>query len=150
MWHGKMLRCSEAMAEIIPKLDAEFATGVHQSEESVTTIATGVAVRATADLALDDVTANVALGTIGVQRYLWPVERGEQLGLVGMQSLQDLSRRALFQTLPAFQDQAGVHLYAGFPWKLAVQQSFGFDITQAVFIHPGHTSLVFPRLLSSA
>ena len=65
MWHGKMLRCSEAMAEIIPKRDAEFATGVHQSEESVATIATGVAVRATADLALDDVTANVALGTYG-------------------------------------------------------------------------------------
>ena len=93
MWHGKMLRCSEAMAEIIPKGDAEFATGVHQSEESVATIATGVAVRATADLALDDVTANVALGTIGVQRYLWPVEHGEQLGLVGMQSLQKAIER---------------------------------------------------------
>ena len=86
--HGGVMRRSEAIAEIIPERYAEFGTGVDQAEESIAAISSGVAVRATADLALDDVTANVALGTIGVQRDLRPVEHGQQLGLVGIEPLQ--------------------------------------------------------------
>jgi hypothetical protein len=75
--HREVARRSEANAVIIPERDAEFCAGVHQAEESISAIAPGVTVRAAADLALDDVTANVALGTIGVQRDLWPVEHGQ-------------------------------------------------------------------------
>src|SRR5215471_17716223 len=80
--HGWLVRRSEPIAEIIPERYAEFGTGMHQAEESIAAISSCVAVRATADLALDDVTANVALGAIGVQRDLRPVEHGQQLGLV--------------------------------------------------------------------
>jgi len=58
---------------------------VHQAEECVATIASSFALRATADLALDDLTAKVALGAVGVEWYSWPVERRQQLGLVGVQ-----------------------------------------------------------------
>jgi hypothetical protein len=91
--HGEVLRHSEPITEIIPERDAEFAAGVHQAEESIAAIASGVAVRAAADLALDDVTADVALGAIGVQRDLRPVEHGEQLGLVGIEPLQQAIER---------------------------------------------------------
>jgi hypothetical protein len=62
--HGEMLRYSEPITEIIPERDAEFATSVHQAEEGIATIASGVAVSAAADLALNDVTANVALRAV--------------------------------------------------------------------------------------
>ena len=83
-----MVQRSEAIAEIIPERYAQFGAGVHQAEESIAAISSCVAVRAAADLALDDVTADVALGTIGVQRDLRPVEHGQQLGLVGIEPLQ--------------------------------------------------------------
>ena len=85
--HGEMLRCLEPIAERVPECDAEFGAGVHQAEESVTTIATGVGMRAAADLALDHMTVNVALGTIGIEWYLRPVEHSQQLSLVGKQPL---------------------------------------------------------------
>jgi hypothetical protein len=74
--YGEVLRCSEPVAEIMPERDAEFATGVHQAEEGIATIASYITVSAATDLALNDVTANVSLGVIGVQRYRRPVEHG--------------------------------------------------------------------------
>jgi hypothetical protein len=47
-------------SEVIPESDTEFAAGVHQAEECVTTVASGAALRAIAEIALDDVTAKVA------------------------------------------------------------------------------------------
>jgi hypothetical protein len=46
------VRRSEAIAEIIPERDAEFAAGVHQAKEAVAAIASGVAARTAAYLAL--------------------------------------------------------------------------------------------------
>lgn len=78
----------EPVAEIVPEGDAELGTGLGEAEQGVATIAAVVAARAAADLALGDMAADVALRTIGVQRYLGPVEDGQQLGLVGMQPRQ--------------------------------------------------------------
>ena len=58
---------------------------VGQAEKCVATIAAVIAVGATADLALDDLAADVALRAVGVEWYLRVVERHQQLGLVGMQ-----------------------------------------------------------------
>ena len=57
---------ADAVAEIIPERDAKLGTGVHQTEKCVAAITTGVAVGSAADLSLDYVAANVALGAIGV------------------------------------------------------------------------------------
>ncbi len=61
---------------------------MHQTEERVAAIAAGVTVGATADLAFDDVAADVALRAVGVQRDLRPGEHHQQLGLVGVQPLE--------------------------------------------------------------
>ena len=68
-------------------MPCQFGFCVHQAEEGVARPPI-VAVGATADLALDDVAANVAFGPVGVERYFRPVEDGEQLGLVGVQPRQ--------------------------------------------------------------
>ena len=62
------MRRSEAITEIIPESDAEFAAGVHQTEECVAAVASRLAVSAAADLAFDGTTANVGLGAVGMQR----------------------------------------------------------------------------------
>jgi hypothetical protein len=49
-----VMRRLEPISEIIPQRDAEFAAGVHQTEEGVSAVASGVAVLlvcAAADLA---------------------------------------------------------------------------------------------------
>jgi hypothetical protein len=50
-----------------------FGADVDQAEESVAAVMAIVAVGTAADLALDDVTANVAFGTIDVERYVQSV-----------------------------------------------------------------------------
>jgi hypothetical protein len=61
---------------------------VHQAEEDIATVTHGITLGTAADLALDDVTANVPLGAVGMQRDFRPVERSKQLGLIGVQSQQ--------------------------------------------------------------
>lgn len=96
---------------------------MHQAEEGVATITASLAVGATADLALDDVAANVAFGTIGVQRYFRPLEYRQQFGLVGMQPLKQAIERdkACAATKDAI--EASAHLAAasggwGAQWAL--------------------------------
>src|SRR5712691_9553598 len=83
-----MGRDGEAVAEIIPKEDAELGASLDQAEEGVAAIAPDVAAGAAADLAPDDLAADVALGAVGVQRDLRVVENQQQLGLFGVQSGQ--------------------------------------------------------------
>jgi hypothetical protein len=61
---------------------------MHQAEERVAAVAAGVAVGSAADLALGDKGADVALGAIGVQRDIGPIEHLQQFRLVGMQPCQ--------------------------------------------------------------
>jgi len=61
---------------------------MHQREKRVPAVSADVAVGATADLALDDLAADVPLGTIGVEWYLRSIEYHQQLGFIGMQPLE--------------------------------------------------------------
>ena len=107
-----MLRYSEPITEVMPERDAELGAGVHQTEKGVAAIAPDVAVRSAADLSLDDMTANVAFGTVGMQRDFRPVEHGEQLGLVGVQPLQQTIERDEAGAATEDAIEPGTHLAA--------------------------------------
>ena len=85
---------------------------MHQAEEGVAAVASGVTLGATADLALDDVAANVALGPVDVERYFRPLEDGEQLGLIGMQPGQQAIERNEAGAATEDAIEAGTHLAA--------------------------------------
>ena len=88
-----MVDDAKPVAEIIPERDAQLGASVHQTQERVATIAAGIAARSAADLALDDLAADVALRTVGVERDLRPIEHHQQLGFVGMQPLEQAIER---------------------------------------------------------
>jgi len=78
-YFGKERNCGaagneEPCAEIIPEGDAEFCAGLGEPEEGVAAVAAGVAAGSAADLAPDDLAADVVLRTVGVQPNLRPVE----------------------------------------------------------------------------
>ncbi|MBV8739276.1 MAG: hypothetical protein JO007_18910 [Alphaproteobacteria bacterium] len=69
-----MSRDGEPIAEIIPKGEAKLGTGFGQAEEGITALATGTAARSAADLARDDMRADVALRAVGVERDARPIK----------------------------------------------------------------------------
>src|SRR6476646_5802757 len=84
---------AEPVAEAVPECDAEFGCGAHQSEECVAAVASIGAARAATDLTLGYMETDVALGAVGVERYLWAIEHNQQLGLVGVQSREQAIER---------------------------------------------------------
>ena len=83
-----MVDDTKPVAEVIPECDAKLGASVHQTEERVAAITAGIAARSAADLALDDLAADVALRTVRVKRDLRPVQHHQQLGFIGMQPLE--------------------------------------------------------------
>jgi hypothetical protein len=67
--------------------------GLGEPEEGIAAIASVVAARSGADLAADHLTADIALGAIGVQRDFRSLQHHQQLGLVGVQPLQQSIQR---------------------------------------------------------
>src|SRR3954470_1431949 len=84
---------ADPVAEVVPEGDAELLAGLGEAEEGVAALAAKIALGAAADLALGHLAADVVLGTVGVQRDLWMVEHHQQLGLVGVQPLQQAVER---------------------------------------------------------
>src|SRR5690242_13580065 len=80
-----MPRDLESGAQIVPDCDAEFVAGLGQAQKSIAAIAADIAACLCTDLAPDDLTADVVLRAVGVQRDLRPVQHHQQLSLVGMQ-----------------------------------------------------------------
>ena len=78
----------EPAAEIIPESDAHLGASLGQPEEGVAAVATDVAAGATADFAFGHLTADVVLRAVRVQRNVRMVEHGQQLGVIGVQPLQ--------------------------------------------------------------
>lgn len=78
----------EAVAEIVEERDTQFLARLHEAEAGVATVAAGLAPGAAGDLALGDVTADVVLRAVGMERDLGPIEDPKQLGLPGMETLQ--------------------------------------------------------------
>ena len=65
---------AEAIAKLVPECEAEFGCGAHQSGECVAAVAAIGTASAATDLALGDMETDVALGAIGVERYLRSIE----------------------------------------------------------------------------
>src|SRR5271157_3968007 len=83
----------EPGAEILPEGDAELAACLAEAEECVSAIAAGVAAGAAADGTLGHLAADVVFRAVGVQRNVRMVEHHEQLGLVGVQPLEQAIQR---------------------------------------------------------
>src|SRR5208283_383582 len=79
---------TEPGAEIVPEREAELLARLAEAEEGVAAVAAGVGLGAAADLAFGHLAADVVLRTIGVQRDLRVVEHHQELGLVGVQPLE--------------------------------------------------------------
>src|SRR5208337_1049864 len=79
---------TEPGAEIVPEREAELLAGLAEAEEGVAAVAAGAGLGAAADLAFGHLAADVVLRTIGVQRDLRVVEHHQELGLVGVQPLE--------------------------------------------------------------
>ena len=63
-----LARDGQPGAEVIPEGDAELCAGLGEAEEGVAAVAAGVASGAGADLAPDDLAANVVFRSVGVER----------------------------------------------------------------------------------
>ena len=121
---GKQWNCEapwngEPCAEIVPECDVEFCASLGESEEGVAAVAAGIAASPAADLALGDLAANVVFRTVGVQRNLRPVEHHQQLGLVGMQPLE--------QAIESGEPGAAAEDAVEERWPGLSRHRFGFD-----------------------
>ena len=119
----------EPASQIVPERHTVFGAGLGQSEESIAAIAPGVAAGSGTHLAAGDLAADVILRTVGVQRYLRPLQHHQQFGLVGMQSLQQSIQR----------DEAGAaaedaiepcpqHQTAHFAWIGSINLEIGVEV----------------------
>jgi hypothetical protein len=70
-----------------------LCAGLCQAKEGIPAIASAVAARPGTDLTADHLTADVVLRTVGMQRYLRPLQDHQQFGFVGLQSLQQPIQR---------------------------------------------------------
>ena len=86
-------RHPEPAAEIIPDGDAELVTCLGEAQEGIAAITAGIAACPGADLPARDLTADVVLRAIGVERDLRAFQHHQQLGLVGMQPRQQAIQR---------------------------------------------------------
>src|SRR5271169_3672538 len=75
----------EPVGEVVPESDTELGAGFGEAEEGIAAVATSVASGSAADLSLDDVAADIALRSIGVERDVRPIKNHQQFGLVGVQ-----------------------------------------------------------------
>src|SRR5216684_3513591 len=84
-WDVGVIGDFEAVGEVVREGDTELGAGFGEAEESIAAISTCIASGSAADLALDDVAADIALRSVGMERDLWPIENHQQFGLVGVQ-----------------------------------------------------------------
>ncbi len=78
----------EAGAKVVPEGDAEFPAGLHEAEEGILGLLSGLGAGAAGDLAPRDLTADVVLRAVGVEGDLGAVEDDQQLLLVGLETGQ--------------------------------------------------------------
>src|SRR3954453_964613 len=88
-WNEALTGDTEPAAQIIPETHAELGAGLGKTQESIAAIAAKIATRSGADFAAGYVGADIVLGTIGMQRYFWPLQHHQQFSLIGMQPSQE-------------------------------------------------------------
>jgi hypothetical protein len=84
---------AQTAAQIIPERHGVLCTGLGKAEEGITAIASGVTAGSAADLAAGDLAADVVLGAVSMQWDFRPVQHHQQLGLVGVEPLQQAIQR---------------------------------------------------------
>src|SRR4051812_9889498 len=85
---GDLTGDAEPGPEVVPEAEVELGAGLGQVVEGIAAVAPDVAPGAAADLAPGDLGADVVLRSVGVQRDLRAVEHVQQLGLVGVQAVE--------------------------------------------------------------
>src|ERR1039458_1170287 len=83
-----MSRHLEPAAQVIPDSDPELSARLAKPQQSIAAITSEIASCPGADFAARDLTSDIALRAVGVQRNFRPVEHHQQLGLVGVKSRQ--------------------------------------------------------------
>ena len=83
----------EPCAEVIPEADAELGAGFGEAEKGIAGVATAIASGTARDFSPCDVTTNVVLGAVGVQRNFGALEHLEQFRLVGMKPCEQAIER---------------------------------------------------------
>jgi hypothetical protein len=83
-----MSRDLESTAEIILDRNAELVAGLGEAQKSIAAIAADIAACSGADLPACDLTANVVLRAVCVERDFRPIQHHQQLRLVGMKPRQ--------------------------------------------------------------
>jgi len=69
---------AEPVAEIDEEGDAELHAGLHQAEQDIASIASGLAYRSAGDFALGDEGADVVFGAVCVERDLGTVKNAQE------------------------------------------------------------------------
>ena len=116
IWNELLAWNVETCAEVVPEGDAELRAGMRQAKECIAAVAAMVTAGAAADLALDDMATDVTLRAIGLlrsptmQRYLRPIEHHQQLGLVGVQPLEQAIQSDEAGAAAEDAVEAGTHL----------------------------------------
>ena len=84
--HDRLAGNAEAIAKVVPECEAKFGSGARINPRNASRQSRPARLRVpTTDLALGDMETDVALGAIGVERYLRPIEHHQQLRLFGVQ-----------------------------------------------------------------
>src|SRR5271157_5931115 len=115
----------EPGAEVVPEGDAELTASLAEAEECVPAVAAGVAAGAAADGTLGHLAADVVFRAVGVQRNVRMVEHHEQLGLVGVQPLEQAIQRGEARAAPKDAIEAGAQLAAASRRRI---QLVGFQV----------------------
>jgi hypothetical protein len=84
---------AEAASQVIPERYAVLGAGLGESQEGIAAITPRVTASSCTDLATGDLAADVVLGAIGMERDFRPLQHHQQLGLVGVQPLQQSIQR---------------------------------------------------------
>ena len=84
----RLARDAQTDTQIIPESHAKLGTGLGEAAEGIAAIAPCIAAGSDADFATDHLTTDVVLGAVGMQWDFRPLQHPQQLGLVGMEPLQ--------------------------------------------------------------
>ncbi len=113
--HGDGPGNTEPCTQVIPEADAEFPTGLGQPEKGVAAIASGIGFGSATDVTLGHQAADVIFRAVGVQRDVWTVEHPQQLGLIGVQTLEQPVQCGKPRVALEYPIEAGAHLVAAAP-----------------------------------
>ena len=83
----------EPAAQIVPDRDAELVAGFSKAQKCVAAVTAPIAACPGADFPPRDITADIVLRPVGVERDFRPIQHHQQLELVGMQSRQQAVQR---------------------------------------------------------